>query len=195
MYRVFVSGVGRLVWFLSPSSPDPYLALVCVPLFFSLSGWFRRRRVFSCLLFSLRRWGNPNLFGLGFPLCFFDPDAIAHFDPYSDLRIVHQGHCPAPAFFFFLSSSSLGFGSVFARLCSVGVGFPGGCFVLCLWSLGGVLGLGPGRFILRCMQDVTNAVLGRGRETRHPPTPTRPIIIMAMFWRTGVERLARTCLP
>ena len=48
-----------IVWLLCPSSPDPYLVFVCVPLLcfvwlFSSTPCF----LFSSL--SLRRWGNPN---------------------------------------------------------------------------------------------------------------------------------------
>ena len=95
-----------LVWSLSPSSPDPCLVFVCVP-FFLLSGWFRRRRVFSSLLFLSGAGETQTPFGgLGFPLCFFDLDAIAHSDPYSELRTYTMATPRTCLFFFFSFSSS-----------------------------------------------------------------------------------------
>ena len=80
----FVSRVGLCMVF-KPFKPRPVFGSICLcpsffclvcsstpcPLFLSLS-----------LSLSLRRWGTPNLFGLGFLLCFFDPDAISLFDPH-----------------------------------------------------------------------------------------------------------------
>ena len=86
----FVSRVGLCMVF-KPFKPRPvfwfylpvsfFFCLVCsptpCPFFFSFS-----LSLSLSLYFSLRRWGTPNLFGLGFPLCFFDPNAISLFDPY-----------------------------------------------------------------------------------------------------------------
>ena len=120
---------------LSPSRPDPCLASICLSSSFSCMVCSSTPCVLSLSL-SLRRWGTPNLFGLGFPLCFFNLDTLSALDPYVFLFTYTQA-LPRTCFFFcFFMSSSLVPGSVFARPGSVGVGFLGGCFFFfCLWSL------------------------------------------------------------
>ena len=95
---------------LSPSRPDPCLFFNCLSSsFFSLSGAF-----VDAVSLSLRCWGNPNLFGLGFPLCFFDLHALSDIDPYI-FPYTYTKASPRTCFFFFLSSSSL--------VCRLGVFF------------------------------------------------------------------------
>ena len=148
---------------LSPSRPDPCLASICLSSSFSCMVCSSTPCVLVLVLslslsfslsLSLRRWGTPNLFGLGFPLCFFNLDTLSALDPYVFLFTYTQA-LPRTCFFFF-SSSSLVPGSVFARPGSVGVGFLGGCFFLfCLWSLFS---------FVRCIARQTLALLsGAGR--------------------------------
>ena len=89
-----------------PFKPRPVFGFLYVSLFFSCI-WLVSST--PCFLFLfLRRWGNPNLFGLGFPLCFFDLYADYDYDPYFFL-ITYTQASPGPCFFFFLSSPSLVF--------------------------------------------------------------------------------------
>ena len=111
---------------LSPSRPDPCLVSICQ--FFFLYGLFVDT---MCSLSLSQALGNPKLFWFGVPLVFLQP---GHALRPRSVRLLHLHQGIAPHLFFFFSSSSLISGSVFARPCSVGVGFLGGCF-FCLWSL------------------------------------------------------------
>ena len=118
-----------LVWFLSPSSPDPCLVFVCVPLFL-VSGLFRRRRVFSCLLFLSGAGETQTPFGgFGVPLVFSSSRTRSPTSTRTSRSAPTPRPRPAPVFFF--SSSSLVFW--------VGVFSFWSC--RCLWFLVGVLGL------------------------------------------------------
>ena len=163
-FEFFVSGVGLLSGFLALQAPTRVWFLSVSLLF--VSGWFRRRRVFS---FSFSGAGETQTYLVWVSPCvLFLLHTITFYDPYSDLRTYIKA-LPRTCFFFFsfvvVARFRVGVcSSLFCR-CR----FSWWVFFLCLWSLGGVLGFCPGRFFLRCMQDVTNAVLGRGRETRHLP--------------------------
>ena len=67
---VIFQGSVFLFWTVEPFTTRPVSGLYLpVPLFFFLSGLFVD--AVCSLSLSFRRWGTPNLFGLGFPLCFF----------------------------------------------------------------------------------------------------------------------------
>ena len=109
LFRVFVSGVGLLSGFLSPSSPDLCVVFLSVSLLSSCV-WLVSST--PCFLFLfLRCWGNPNLFGLGFPLCSLRPAHALRPRPVLRVPHVHLGVAPAPVFFFFpfFPSPSLAF--------------------------------------------------------------------------------------
>ena len=157
--------VGYSVWFswslgleclvYRPLGPDP-----CMPRYMlsplSLLCSVFSSAPFRSLSLSLRCWGNPNPFwGLGFPLCFFIMDAHYDLDPFVftfSFTNVPAPPCVCVCCFFFVGARV----SVCLAVC---VGF----------VLGGFLGSCLGRFLLRCMQNVTNALLGKGRETRYLP--------------------------
>ena len=96
-----------LVWFLSPSSPDPCLVSVCVP-FFSCVWFVSSPPCFLLSSLSLRRWGNPNpLRGFGVPLVFSSSRTRSPTSTRTSRSAPTPRRCPAPAFFF--SSSPLVF--------------------------------------------------------------------------------------
>ena len=66
----------------------------------SSSVWFASSATFFFffLSLSLRRWGTPNLFGLGFPLCFFILDTLSALDPYV-FRFTYTQTLPRACFF------------------------------------------------------------------------------------------------
>ena len=131
---------------LSPSRPDPCLVFICLSSFFSCMVCSST----PCVLFlSLRRWGTPNLFGLGSP-CVSSTWTRSSPSTRTSSSSPTPRHCPA--FFFFRRRRSF-------AVRSVGVGFPGGCF-FCLWSL----------FFLCAMHCMTDlGTCKGGRETRHLP--------------------------
>ena len=94
----------------------------CLSLCFSLS-------------FPHRRWGNPNLFGLGFPLCSRGHDLLLR--PVPRGRHLHQGFRPHLFFFFFLSLLDV------AR-------FSGGWWWLVVFDLGLSLSLSLSRWSGSC---------------------------------------------
>ena len=124
----FVSESWYLVWSLSPSSPDPCLVFCRCPFLFFLSGWVRRRRVFSSLLFLSGAGETQTPFGgFGVPLVFLHrgralrPRSVhLHF-------LLHQGSRPALFFLFFLYRRRLRgcFSGVFLAALSV-------CLVVCV---------------------------------------------------------------
>ena len=121
-----------LVWFLSPSSPDPCLAFCLRPS--SSSVWFVSSATF--FLFSLSQaLGNPKPLWFGVPLVFLHPGHALRPRPVHLPPHIPQGIAPAPVVFFFFSSSSLVFGLVFSRSCLVGVGGLGGCTWSWSWSV------------------------------------------------------------
>ena len=107
----FITGVKVFVWHGEPFKTRPVSVCLSASSSFLLFGGFRRRRVLSfslslylslslSLSLFLRRWGNPNLFGLGFPLCFRGhPLALL---PVLRGRHLPPGHLPH-LFFFFLT--------------------------------------------------------------------------------------------
>ena len=134
MYRVFVSGVGSLSGFRALQAPTRIWRLY-VSLFFSFVWLVSSTPCFLVSSVSLRRWGNPNLLGLGFPLCLFDLDAIAHFDPYSDLRTYTMATPHTCFFFFFFRRRRRSFsGSSVSRFVLVVL-----CFFSVCFSRGGSL--------------------------------------------------------
>ena len=105
----------------------------------SSSVWFVSSATFFSLSLSLRRWGTPNLFGLGFPLCFFILDTLSALDPYA-LLVTYTQASPRTCFFFFFSSRRRRSFLVRCFLVSglVGVGGLGGWFFRpWSWSLSG----------------------------------------------------------
>ena len=149
LWEVVVVYVGLLFWFcsflfvlceavvisqgsvfvfgpLSPSRPDPCLFFNCLfSSFFSLSGAF-----VDAVPLSLRRWGNPNLFGLGYLLCFFDLHALSDIDPYI-FPYTYTKASPRTCFFFSYFRRRRSFAGLVFFLVSglVGAGCLGGCFV------------------------------------------------------------------
>ena len=120
-----------LVWFLSPSSPDPCLVFVCV-LHFCVWSCFVAA-VFSLVFSFSQALGKPKppLGGLGFPLCFFVQNTFAHFDPYSDLRTYTMATPRACLFFFpFRRRRRSFFGSGVSRFVLVVLCF----FLVCFWG-------------------------------------------------------------
>ena len=132
LYRVFCLWGWYLVWSLSPSSPDPCLVFVCVPLrFFCLVGFVDA--VFSLPFSFSQGLGKPKppSGGLGFPLCFFDLDAIAHSNPYSELRTYTMATPRTCLLFFCFRRRRRSFsGSGVSRFCPGGVGFLLGLFLV-----------------------------------------------------------------
>ena len=115
-YKVVALSQGSVsgFWFFEPSTTRPVFGFLFAGLLFFLYGLFVD--AVCSLSLSLRRWGNPNLFGLGFPLCFFILDTLSALDPYIFLLTFPKASLPH--LFFFLSSSSLVSGSVFSRFLS-----------------------------------------------------------------------------
>ena len=119
---------------LSPSRPDPCLFFNCLSSsFFSLSGVF-----VDAVSLSLRRWGNQNFFGFGFPLCFFDLHALSDIDLYI-FPYTYTKASPRTCFFFFRRRRSFA-GLVFFLIVL-------NCFWSCRcwlsWWVFFVRGLGP----------------------------------------------------
>ena len=83
--RFLSLGLGSCLVF-KPFKPRPVFGFCLCPSFLCLVCFVAA--VFSLVFSFSQALGKPKppLGGLGFPLCFFDLDAIAHFDPYSDLR-------------------------------------------------------------------------------------------------------------
>ena len=122
----------------SPSRPDPCLFFICV-LLFSFVRWVSSMPCSLFLVFSLRRWGNPNLFGLGFPLCSLLPARGLRLRPVLPPLQLHPGYAQ-PLFFFFLFFFFFVFIArfpvrIFLSFGHVGVGFLGGCLVFGLGRL------------------------------------------------------------
>ena len=144
------------------------------PSFFLWSGWFRRRRVFS---FSFSQaLGKPKPIWFGFPLVFSSSCTRSPSTTRTSRSAPTPRPRPAPAFFFFsFRRRRVRFWfSVFARPCSVGVGFLGGCFSFFSASP-------PGLCFCLCaaLQDRPRCLVsGAGR--RDISRPSR-FIIMAIF--------------
>ena len=83
---------------LKPFRARPVFGVLSVSLLICL---VRSLTPFSLFLLSLsfRRWENPSLFGLGFPLCFCGHDFVLQ--PGLRGRHLHQGSHPACCFFSF----------------------------------------------------------------------------------------------
>ena len=136
---------------------------------------------FLLFSFSLRRWGNPNLFGLGFPLC-FRGHALA---PRPVLRGRHllPGHLPH-LFFFFSDAVRLS-GGGWSWLVVVALGLSLSLSLLSWWL---------------CCAVSMNAVI-RQREGVAYKTAPPIIIIIIVFWGLSTERcpglsvLNRLCSP
>ena len=98
---------------------------VCVPLLFLWSGWFRRRRVFSFLLFLSGAGETQTPFGgFGVPLVFSSSRTRSPTsDPYFCAPTPTPRPRPAPAFFSFFRRRRSFSGSRVFRLCPGGVGF------------------------------------------------------------------------
>ena len=97
----------------------------------SSSVWFVSSATFFSLSLSLRRWGTPNLFGLGFPLCFFILDTLSALDPYA-LLVTYTQASPRTCFFFFfllVVVARFWFGVFLFLVLSVLVVLVGGFFV------------------------------------------------------------------
>ena len=120
------------VWSLSPSSPDPCLFFLYVSLFFSLVWLVSSTPCSLFLSLSLRCWGNPNRFGLGFPLCSLPPAHVLRPRPVLRVPHLHLGEAPAPAVFSFFRRRRSFSGSGVSRFCPGGVGFFS-WFVLWWW--------------------------------------------------------------
>ena len=122
---------------LSPSRPDPCLASICLSSSFSCMVCSSTPCVLVLVLslsLSLRRWGTPNLFGLGFPLCFFNLDTLSALDPYVFLFTYTQA-LPRTCFFFsFRRRRSFPVRCLLVLVLSVSV-FLVDVFFFCLWSL------------------------------------------------------------
>ena len=104
-----------LVWSFSPSRLDPLLAsclLSSLSVIFFV--WCVRRRRFS-LFFSLRRWGNPNLFGVWVSPCESSSCARTSTSTRASWFTPTPRHLPSPSFFFFRRQSS--FWWWFASVC------------------------------------------------------------------------------
>ena len=143
-----------------------------------LPGWFRRRRI--ALFLSLRRWGTPNLFGLGFPLCFFNLDTLSALDPYVFL-VTYTKASPRTCLFFFLRRRrSFPVRCPFVLVLSVSVFWVGVFLSLALVSV----------FLctLHCTTDL-GTLSGAGRLDISRPCR---FIIIAFFGDKGEERLSRT---
>ena len=123
------------------------------------------------LSFSLRRWGNPNLFGLGFPLCFRGHNLLLR--PVLRGRHLHQGlhpHLP-----FFLSTSLVSLVVV-------------GCGLLCLiWAS---LSLSRWFGCIGCLHARISQREGVAYKTA-PPF----IIIIIVFWGCEHGAVSRTFRP
>ena len=123
--EVFVISQGSvfLFWTVEPFTTRPVSGLYLPVPFFFLSGLFVDAvcSLSLSLSLSLRRWGTPNLFGLGFPLCFSILDTLLAIDPYIVPYTYPQVTLPL-LFFFFCRRS---------RWVVGGVWFPG-------WGLGSV---------------------------------------------------------
>ena len=163
----FCLWVWYLVWSLSPSSPDPCLVFVGVPLlFFCLVGFVGA--VFSLLFSFSQVLGKPKppSGGFGVPLVFLlrgralRPRSVhLHF-------LLHQGS--RPALFFFLSRRrSRGcFSGVFLVALSV-------CLVVCVGFFGGSSALHA-----RC---IMHSLFG-GRETIISPLPFIIMVTVSGAW-------------
>ena len=92
-----------------PFKPRPVVwFFVCVPLL--VSGWFRRRRVFSFLLsLSGARETQTPFGGFGVPLVTLRPGHALRLQPVPPRPLIPQGFAPEHVFFFF-SSFALGCG-------------------------------------------------------------------------------------
>ena len=118
-----VSGV-EILFGLVPFKTSPLFALVfVVPSLFSFVVGMCVGDVFSLSLF-LRCWGTPNPFwGLGFPLCSLRPGRELRLQSAGLAPHLHQGHRPAPVFFFCSPLASFGSWWLLVSFCFGGVGF------------------------------------------------------------------------
>ena len=103
----FVSGVGILYGILALQDSTPFWNHVCCPLslslfVFSLFGGFCRRRVFSSLLFLSGAGETQTFLVWVSPCVLFFMAAIAHSDPYSELRTYTQVSARSCVFFSFV---------------------------------------------------------------------------------------------
>ena len=178
--RCYFSGVG-VYFFCSfePFTTRPMFGFYLL-VFFFLYGLFVDAVSLSVSL-SLRRWGNPNLFGLGFPLCFFDLDALSDIDPYI-FPYSYTKVPPPHLFFVFLAVVRAG---SFLRFW-----FSGGVAVRVLFS-----GVWWSWFGLRCSLALLHlscfrktALPGTRPQRRLPPFPP-PIGL------SGVTRLLLGVVP
>ena len=128
-FAFFVSGVGLLSGFLSPSSPDPCLVFVCVP---SFCVWL----VSSTPCFSLslsQALGKPKPIWFGFPLVFSSSCTRSPSTTRTLTSARTSRHCPAPVFFFFRRRRSVSGRCLLVLVLSVSV-FLVGVFSLSLVS-------------------------------------------------------------
>ena len=119
---------------MSPSRPDPCLFFICV-LLFSFVRWVSSTPCSLFLVLSLRRWGNPNLFGLGFPLCSLLPARGLRLRPVLPPLQLHPGYAQPLFFVFFFVAVARSPVRMFLGFGHVGVGFLGGCLVFGLGRL------------------------------------------------------------
>ena len=173
--RFFVSGVGLLSGFLSPSSPDPCLVFVCVPPF---CVWFvSSPPCFLLSSLSLRRWGNPNpLWGVWVSPCVSSSRTRSPTSTRTLTSAPTPWPRPALAFFFFSFSPS----SSLVFLVLVFLGLSWWCCVSSWFVSGGGS--------LHAFLDNPNALVARGGRTRHP-SPQLGLLSRLLFWdwvRTGV---------
>ena len=134
--RFFCLWGWSLVWFLSPSSPDPCLVSVCVPFFLCLVCFVAA--VFSLVLSFSQALGKPKPpSGVwGSPCVLFFPHTLSDLDPYFKVRTYTKALPRTCPFFFFRRRRSFS-GSVSSRFGHVGACFLVGVLGLWFWSLPG----------------------------------------------------------
>ena len=134
-----------LLWILSPSSPDPCLAFCMCPSSFLVPGWFRRRRVFSFLLFLSGAGETQTPFGgFGVPLVFSSSRTRSPTSTRTACSTPYTTATPRTCFLFFFP---------FRRRRSLSVL---GVSWFCPW-VGRFLGCVLGPSLGACVQDDTNA--------------------------------------
>ena len=152
------------VWFVALQDLTPVSHDVRCPLFLFLVVWL----VSSTTFFSLPFLLGAGEAGFGIPLVFLRHGSALRPRSVRLHFLLHQGSYPA--LFFFFVGARVGVLLVFCRSTWLSV-------LVFVWVVSGFLSWSS---LLRCMQDVTNALLGKSRETRHLP-PFFRFMIIAIF--------------
>ena len=193
LFRVFCLWGWYFVWSLSPSSPDPCLVFCMCPSFFfclvHASPPCFLSFFFLALSLSLRCWGNPNLFGLGFPLCSLPPAHALRPRPVLRVPHLHLGEAPAPVFFCYVAVARCPCRVFFLLVSLVVVG------LVLSWLFWASLPLSLSLWFYAGALWVCMHVSERERDGVAYKTAPPFIIIIIVFWGCEHGAVSRTLRP